>query len=143
MTCHVYPSNRVVISLAVIAITGAFLAFPGCQTSKPSGAPETLDDLYQYRETYRDSIITLTGNFMGWQGSTCTFPPYAAPQESRSDWIFRIGDKCVYVTGGIPPAVSPMEGVGVGIQIRLDARLRITPGSQLLLEYVRSAQVSK
>jgi len=105
--------------------------------------PETLDELYQYRESYRDSLITLTGNFMGWQGSTCIFPSYAASQESRSDWIFKIVDKCVYVTGGTPTAVSPMEGVGVGIRIRLDARLRITPGSRLLLEYVRSTPVSK
>ena len=145
--CTVSPAApfaaRAVLCLAALAFVIGCVTFPGCQSSKPNRPLETFDDVYQYRETYHDSLITLTGRFMGWEGGECIFPSYAASQETRSDWIFKIGDSCLYVTGGGPPDVSPMEGTGVGKQIRLDAHLRITPDNRLLLEYVRSTPVSQ
>jgi len=136
-------ASRLTVSIVALAIAIGCLSSPGCQTSNPIRAPETFDDVFQSREIYRDSLITLKGYYMGWQGGKCVFPSYAAPQESRSDWIFMIGDSCMYVTGGEPPDVSPMEGTGVGSQIRLDARLRIKPDNRLLLEYVRSVPLSQ
>lgn len=152
MTNFIFPSTRVpavpiaaraLLGLAALAIAIGGLASPGCQTSTPSWTPGTFDDVFRHHETYQDSVITLNGSYMGWQGGECVFPPYAAPQESRSDWIFRIGNQCLYVTGGSPPNVSPMEVSGVGQQIRLDARLRITADKQILLEYVRSAPAAQ
>ncbi|GEM_PF-3144790 len=151
-TCPIFPCTRVpaapfaaraLLGLTALVIVIGGLDFPGCQTSKPGRAPQTLDELYEYREAYRDSLITLDGSFMGWQGGECVFPPYAAPQESRSDWTFKLGNQCLYVTGGRPPDMSPMEGTGVGRQIRLDARLRITPDGRLLLEFVSCTPVSQ
>ena len=142
VACPARPcAARAVLCLAALAVAIGCLTSPGCETSKPRGTLETFDDVYRYREAMRDSLIALTGRFMGWQGGECVFPSYAAPQATRSDWIFKIGDSCLYVTGGRPPDVSPMEGTGVGRQIRLDARLRITPDSRVLLEYVSSAPV--
>ncbi len=46
-----FPSRRVVLYTAILAITTACLAFPRCQTSKPVGAPANLDDLYQFRRS--------------------------------------------------------------------------------------------
>ncbi len=136
------PSYRVLPCAAALALAFGCLTSPGCETSKPRRSLETFEDVYRHREANRDSLITLTGRYMGWQGAECVFPSYAAQQKTRSDWIFQIGDSCLYVTGGRPPDLSPMEGTGGGRQIRLDARLRITPDSRLLLEYVRSAPVS-
>lgn len=133
--------GRVALCLILVYTAAQLLATPGCQTSKPPGAPETFDDVYEMRATYRDSVLVLTGRFMGWGGGECVFPSYAARQEKRSDWIFMIGDRCMYVTGGRPPDLSPMEDSSVGKRIRLDARLRFTPDSRLFLEYVRSSPV--
>ena len=126
------------VCLVVACAALDLLSVAGCQTSKPPGAPETFDDVYELRATYRDSVITLTGRFMGWQGGECVFPSYAARRETRSDWIFTVGDRCMYVTGGRPPELSPMEATSAGTWIRLEARLRITPDNRLLLEYVNS-----
>jgi hypothetical protein len=129
-------------------LTTAFLALalvtvPGCQSQQPLRAPETLDEVYEQRETLRDSVITLNGRFMGWEGSDCIFPAYAARQATRSDWVFRVGTTCLYVTGGAPPGLSAMEADSMGTPIILEARIRPAADGKLLLEYVRSTPISK
>ncbi len=115
----------------------------GCQTPDPLRAPETFDDVFDQRDSLRDSVITLTGRWMGWHGTDCVFPSYAARQATRSDWIFKIGQTCLYVTGGNPPGLSAMEDTTTGTDIILEARVRITGDKQLLLEYVRSTPASQ
>jgi len=129
--------------LATLFLSIALHASPGCQTPQPLRAPETFDDVYEQRESLRDSVITLTGRFMGWSGSDCVFPSFAARQATRSDWIFMIDETCLYVTGGNPPGFSAMEDTSAGTQITLDARVRLTRDGQLLLVYVRSTPVSQ
>ena len=137
---HAAPAT---LYLAALFLSIAFHASPGCQSQQPLRTPETFDDVYEQREALRDSVITLTGRFMGWEGTGCTFPVYAARQATRSDWIFRIGDTCLYVTGGSPPDLSPMETTSSGTQITLEARIRPTSDGKLLLEYVRSRPMSQ
>jgi hypothetical protein len=137
---HTAPAT---LYLAALFLSIAFHASPGCQSQQPLRAPETFDDVYEQREALRDSVITLAGRFMGWEGAGCVFPAYAARQATRSDWIFRIGDTCLYVTGGSPPDLSPMDTTSPGKQITLEARIRSTADGKLLLEYVRSTPMSQ
>lgn len=115
----------------------------GCHSQQPLRPPETFDDIYEQRESLRDSVITLAGQFIGWGGAGCEFPPYAARQATRSDWIFRMGGQCLYVTGGSPPGMLAMEATPAGEPIALEARVRVTHDDRLLLEYVRSTPTSQ
>ena len=137
---HTTPAT---LYLAALCLCIAVHASPGCQSQQPLRAPETFGDVYEQREALRDSVITLTGRFMGWEGTGCTFPVYAARQATRSDWIFSIGDTCLYVTGGSPPDLSPMEATSSGRPITLEARIRPSADGKLLLEYVRSTPMSQ
>jgi hypothetical protein len=80
---------------------------------------------------------------MGWKGSECVLPEYASRQVTRSDWLFKVGAACLYVTGGGPQHVSPMEPTSAGAAITLEARLRVTDDGKLLLEYVRASPVKQ
>jgi hypothetical protein len=141
--CFPTPAAWAVVCLAVLVAILGTLTLGGCRASRSSQSIETIDDLFENRLAYRDSLITLTGSFMGWQGGQCDFPSYAAPQESRSDWIFKVGDQCLYVTGGRPSGLSPAEEQAVGARIRLDARLKFASDGRLLLQYVRSTPVTQ
>ena len=129
--------------IAAALLSLAALNGPGCQTPQPSRSPVTLEDVYEQRDALRDSVITLSGLFMGWRGTGCVFPEYAARQEKRSDWILRIGDSCLYVTGGSPPGLSAMEESSTGQRISLQARVRVTSEGRILLEYVDSTPVAR
>lgn len=127
-----------------VALLSAVLQFGiACKTQETARALQTFDDVFEQRAGLADSVITLTGRFMGWNGRDCIFPSYAASQETRSDWIFMVGKNCLYVTGGTPPGLSAMEETSIGKQIILDARVRVTHETQLLLVYVRSTTVSQ
>ena len=102
----------------------------------------TLEDVYEQRDALRDSVITLSGLFMGWRGTDCVFPESAARQKG-SDWILRVGDTCLYVTGGSPPGLSAMEESSTGQRISLQARVRVTSEGRILLEYVDSTPVAR
>ena len=128
--------------LPAVLLSLASLTTPACQTSRPPRAPETFDDVYEHRESLRDSVITLHGAYMGWNGSECVFPAYAALQATRSDWILKIGETCLYVTGGSPPGLSAMEETPAGQRVSLEVRVRVNPGGRILLEYVRTVPVS-
>jgi len=134
---------HVTFFLVTAFLSIALTTSPGCQTEKPLRALETFDDVYEQRASLRDSVVTLTGRFMGWNGADCIFPSYAARQATRSDWIFMVGDRCLYVTGGSPPGLSAMEADSAGTQIVLEARLQVNPDEQLLLEYVNSEPFSQ
>ena len=143
MHAVVLRTSRTTVCLTVVLLTITLFVSAGCRTPQPPRTPETIDDLYQRRDSLRDSVITLHGRFMGWKGSECVLPEYASRQATRSDWLFKVGEVCLYVTGGGPQDLSPMEPTSTGAAITLEARLRITEDGKLLLEYVRSSPVTQ
>lgn len=67
---------------------------PGVTITKVLSAPEE----------YKDSEIVLTGTFRGWKDACEGSAPV-----TRSDWILEDDTGCIYVSGQLPPRVSPLN----------------------------------
>ena len=122
-----HPKFMIAICLLTVAMLSA------CVSSNQSG-PLTLESMYENLSDIRDSTVVLDGVYLGWKATDCAFPGYASAQQSRSDWICRIGDACVYVTGGKPQGADPM--VDAHANVHLTAIVRATSDRKIYLEFV-------
>jgi len=107
----------------------------GCGASGPSAKSNLFDDIYHNIGSYADSTLTLEGQFMGWTGTECRFPPYASRQLTRSDWSFKVGGVCLYVTGGHPVGLDLFIDTLAGREMHLEATVRCTHDNKIYLEY--------
>jgi hypothetical protein len=60
-----------------------------------------VDELTGKSQSFKGQIITVRGQFMGWQGS-CKGPP----PETRSDWMLEHEGACIYVSGPTPAGID-------------------------------------
>lgn len=82
-------------------------------------------------------ITELEGFYLGWSGTGCDYISNRALQITRSDWTFRDSEgKCIFVTGGKPDFLNPMENNDNGKKIKLSAKLREDKDNKLYLEFV-------
>jgi len=81
----------------------------------------------------------MTGLFHGFRVEGCAFPECVAGSSStRSDWLFRTGGECVYVTGGAPPGVDPINPSFAGRRIDLRAHVLAEASGKLRLHYIEA-----
>lgn len=86
-----------------------------------------------------DSVIVLEGKYMGIYGKDCKMIE-GSRQQTRSDWIFTDGQQCIYVSGGGPKNLHPMNDKN--IDILLKAKYKHKDGA-VYLEYVESKLIKQ
>ncbi len=102
-------------------------------------APRTVAELCGPPPRPADQTVKMTGLFHGFRVEGCAFPDcVAGSSSSRSDWLFRTGGDCVYVTGGAPPGVDPINPSFSGRRIDLHARVTKDTGGKLRLHYIEA-----
>jgi len=110
--------------LYVVLLISLFTA--GCQNSTPQDtAPAaalsemrqvTLSAILQHPQKFLSQNVTLEGVFAGWSGGCRGVPP-----KTRSDWMFKQKDYCIYVSGSMPKGTSaqpPEKGIGKVVHIQ-------------------------
>ncbi|MDF1549174.1 MAG: hypothetical protein P1P88_15215 [Bacteroidales bacterium] len=98
---------------------------------------ENLHQLIENPGKFLGKIIELEGNYLGWSGSGCNYIQNYAHQITRSDWTFRDTDgNCIFVTGGKPVFLSPLENEDNEKKIKLIAKLREDKENKFYLEFV-------
>ena len=93
-------------------------------------------------ERYVGRVVTLRGFFQDWQVTECQFPEGAANYpRTRSDWLIRTGDDCVYVTGGMPGDFDPMKPENLGLRIELEAEVMRGENGRIYLAHRNSRRL--
>ena len=83
-----------------------------------------VDELVQKAQSFKEKIVTVRGNFMGWQGS-CKGPP----PETRSDWMLEHGGVCIYVSGPTPVGIERIpNSKDIGREIEIVGRVLLDSG---------------
>jgi hypothetical protein len=79
-------------------------------------------DLAADTEHYTGQTITITGVFQDFQVGMCRFPDGVAAQpQTRSDWLLLTDQDCIYVTGGLPIGIDPMNSDHLGRAVTIQA----------------------
>jgi len=126
-------SKYPVFGLALLLLI-ACSANRGAQNELPS--TPTVAAICQNLESYRDQAVTLDGVFLGWRGGECRMAARAGAAITRSDWLFKNGDDCIYVTGGRPQGFDPSDARQKGRRLQLRAIVRLTKEQKAYLEFV-------
>lgn len=99
---------------------------------------KTVADLCEDPARYVGRIVELEGVFQGWRISGCRLLPSASQTITRSDWLIRTGEDCIYVTGGKPDGLDPINTSHIGRWIKLKAKVMQTHDRKVYLEYINS-----
>jgi hypothetical protein len=106
----------------------------GAQNELPS--TPTIAAIHKNLEAYRDKTVALDGIFLGWRGDECRMDAHAGAAITRSDWLFKNGEDCIYVTAGRPQGFDPSDTRQKGRRLRLHAIVRLTKEQKTYLEFV-------
>lgn len=74
--------------------------------------------------TLAGTTVIVRGAYIGWSGR-CT----GGPPVTRSDWMLEDADRCLYVSGPLPPGIAaPAEDTtALGRPLRVEGTMAITP----------------
>ena len=99
-------------------------------------------DICAESERYVGNVVTLQGLFQGWKVVQCQFlEGIANTPRTRSDWLIRTGDDCVYVTGGMPEDFDPMNLENIGLRIELEAKVMQDEDKKIYLAFRNSRRL--
>jgi hypothetical protein len=118
------------------------LALAGCaqrpatvEGEVPSGGADVFAD----PAAFQGRTVRVEGVLHGYRVAECRFAPAArAVSLTRSDWLVRRGAGCLYVTGGVPPGVNPMNPAAAGRALELQATVIADPDGRFLLRLVEA-----
>jgi hypothetical protein len=134
--------------VAKIALTWlAALLLGACGPQDTPEAPSKDEDLMiaeicAESERYVGRVVTLQGLFQDWQVAGCLFPDGAANHpRTRTDWLIRTADDCIYVAGGMPEDLDPMNPENLGCRIELEAEVMQDEDGQVYLVYRNSRRL--
>lgn len=80
--------------------------------------PSDISSIIEYPEGYIGEEMVIEGLFMGWKGAPGT------PPVTRSDWVISNGIDSIYVTGGFPMGLNPVEAEDIGTEISIQGIIR-------------------
>ncbi len=126
----------------------ATLLIVACSAANSNGGqaqgPVAIADLARDPARYVGETVTLEGVYQGFDVSACSFPDGARTSGlTRGDWLVRTGGDCMYVTGGVPPGVDPIDPGVVGRAVRVSATVRESDGRSLFLQYRDGALIDR
>ena len=108
------------------------------------GQPNSIAELFEEPSEYVEQVVRFVGLFHGFRVTGCRFPAVAsAAGLTRSDWLFRIGEDCVYVTGGAPAGVDPIDPRYTGRRVEIRARVVKSPAGKILLKLIEGRLVGE
>jgi hypothetical protein len=119
----------------------SILAFAERCVHAGSGAkppePASLAEVCAAGDRYDGRLVTLEGVFQGFRIGECSFCDAASRRATtRSDWLFRSGAECFYVTGGIPDGIDRIDPEHGGRRLELKAKVTRNDEGKLHLTYV-------
>lgn len=85
---------------------------------RPAGRAVSPAEIYANFERLRGKAVPVAGKFMGW--SVCR---NRTGMRTRSDWVLSDGASCIYVTGGFPPGMDPLNKSDIGLDVNFRARI--------------------
>lgn len=114
------PGTLVFITTVILLCATPLLAMGprGEKNLPPSPERKQLDDrltigkVIEDPSNYEGKEIVLEGIFRGWNGKCESSRPM-----TRSDWILEDETGCIYITGKIPPHLSPLAPKGERITV--------------------------
>lgn len=133
------------ILITVLLIPSSLLLGTRCASegggAKPEQAkPETVADLCKEPARHVDQVVTMTGVYNGFRATDCHFPEGARSTAiTRSDWLFRTGEDCLYVTGGVPSEVDRVDPGYLGRGLEITARVSRQESGGIFLHYLKGA----
>ena len=109
------------------------------EDTKPKD-PASVADICEAPGRYADRLVKLKGVFQGYRVADCRFPSAATPEGlTRSDWLFRTGDDCLYVTGGLPSGIDRIDPASLGRRLELTARVARNEAGGVYLRFVEAS----
>ena len=123
-------------TLLLLILTGLIITCSTNRCAKEDLGTLTVANICKNSGTCEGEEFTLRGEFLGWSGSDCVFPDNASAGITRSDWIFRDGTGCIYVSGGKIAQLDPFEKNNVGTQISIRVIPRLGPDQKMYLEFI-------
>lgn len=101
--------------------------------------PASVAEICREPSRYVGQTLVLEGVFQGFRVAECRFPDVARSRGlTRSDWLIRTDEDCLYVTGGAPQAVDLLDPELLGRRLELTARLARDDAGKLYLELVEA-----
>ncbi len=108
----------------------------GCRTQADELSLRTLSQLFEKPTRYEGQVITFVGIYQGWRPLECHFSALASQSITRSDWLFRVDNDCLYVTGGKPHGIDPMNSTDIGRRIELKGMLMRSNDGSIYVKYL-------
>jgi hypothetical protein len=120
----------------------------GSEKPKVSETPQateklTVAMLCENPSRYEGQTVKLEGTYHGWRADECRLASTASPSMTRSDWLVRTGSDCIYVTGGMPGDLDPMNPEDIGQWIVLEAVVERRDDGHIYLRYVDVQRINK
>jgi hypothetical protein len=142
---HIRAITRPVTITALLWLSVLYLGACGAQDKPATPFKEEdlmIAEICAESERYVGRVVTLRGLFQDWRVAECQFPEGAANYpRTRSDWLIRTGDDCVYVTGGMPKDFDPMKPENLGRRIELEAEVMQDEDGKVYLAYQNSRRL--
>jgi hypothetical protein len=84
---------------------------PASQVSPPVNA--SIKDILTGSVKFNTTEVMVKGIFKGWKGECPSSSPI-----TRSDWVLEDDTGCIYITGRIPTALSPLQPKGERVLVK-------------------------
>ncbi len=128
---NIFEMKKILYLILIFSLTN-------CNILKNNTLDNSLKSISVNESTAIGKSLTLNGKFMGYSGVDCIFFENfnAYPPETRSDWIFKQQENCIYVTGGFPGGLNPAEFDDRGKEIILKAKVKKNDENKLYLEFI-------
>ncbi len=109
-------SLSIVISLlpCVFACSNAGPASQNSTVTSPSLV--TIKDIFDGKAD--NKRVKIVGQYLGW--APCDVKKNQTVMLTRSDWVLSDGHRCIFVTGGIPKLMNPVQNSGKKLCIIAD-----------------------
>jgi hypothetical protein len=110
------------------------LLLSACTRGAPDAAP-AMGDVFSAPEAFRGREVEVEGAYLGWSSAECRFARSARDVPlTRSDWVLRGEELCLYVTGGAPDGTDPAALPVGGRRVRVRGRVIDDGAGRMLLQ---------
>jgi hypothetical protein len=119
---------------ALVRCLAVAVLLSACTHGAPDAAPAH-GDVFSAPEAFRGRNVEVEGAYLGWSSAECRFARSARDVSlTRSDWVLRGEEFCLYVTGGVPDALDPAAVPVGGRRVRVRGRVIEDGAGRLLLQ---------
>jgi hypothetical protein len=126
---------------AVLAPLALALLLSACTHGARDAAPAP-GDVFSDPAAFRGRVVEVEGTYLGWSAAECRFAGSARGVSlTRSDWVLRGEEHCLYVTGGAPEGLDPAAGAAAEQRVRVRGRVIDDGAGRMLLQQIEALPV--